>query len=279
VNAILAIAKTTYGEAMRKKVLNAFLLVALGIIVISLSFSSFGFQQDITIVKSFGLGILALAAILISVILGISLIPNEVERRTIYTILSKPVRRYEFITGKFLGAAATLFVNVALMGGVFIIAATIKSATATVTTSVAGVGSSTMKPQAFDPGLLVGVGMIYLQALLLLGVSVFFSVFVTPTVNFFMSGAVFVVGSFSASIGALITTPGRLSVPLKMLYKGIHTLLPNFGYYNIQNRIIHPDVQIRSMPVYVGEVVVYAVLYSLVLLLIGIFLFDRREFE
>jgi len=71
VTAILAIARTTYGEAMRKKVLNAFLLVAVGIIVISLSFSSFGFRQDITIVKSFGLGILALAAMLISLILGI----------------------------------------------------------------------------------------------------------------------------------------------------------------------------------------------------------------
>jgi len=280
-NVILAIAKTTYGEAMRKKVLNAFLLVAVGIIVISLSFSSFGFQQDITIVKSFGLGILALAAVLISVILGISTIPNEVERRTIYTILSKPVRRYEFIVGKFLGAAATLFVNVLLMGIVFIAAATIKSAFATVTTSVGGeiAAQATTKPQAFDPGLVTGVAMIYLQAFLLLGVSIFFSIFLTPTVNFFMSGAVFLIGSFSSTLGSLVSNPERLSAPLRGFYKVLHTVVPNFGYYNIQNPIIHPDVQIRSMPVYITEVVVYALLYSLVLILIGIFIFDRREFE
>ena len=278
---ILAIAKTTYGEAMRKKVLNAFLLVAVGIILISLSFSSFGFQQDITIVKSFGLGILALAAILISVILGISLIPNEVERRTIYMILSKPVRRYEFILGKFLGAAATLFVNIALMGVVFIAAATIKAAFATVTTGISGGGISesvSIRPQAFDPGLIVGVGMVYFQALLLLGVTVFFSIFLTPTVNFFMSGAVFMIGSFSATLGSLVSGE-RLAGPLKIIYKVLHWIMPNFGYYNIQNQIIHPDIQIRSMPVYITEVVVYALMYSLVLILIGIFIFDKKEFE
>lgn len=277
---ILAIAKTTYGEAMRKKILNSFLLVGLGIIVISVSFSSFGFQQDITIMKSFGLGIVALAAILISVILGISLIPNEIERKTIYTILSKPVRRYEFIIGKILGAAATLFVNVALMGIVLIIVATLKAhfATISVGTKGGGVEAVTMKVQAFDSGLLIGVMMIYFQSLLLLGVSVFFSTFMTATVNFFMSGAVFMIGSFSSTMGSL-AAGDKLSAPLKVVYKVLHTVIPNFGYFNIQNPIIHPDIQMRSMPQYISMVTVYALLYSCVLVLIGLYVFNKREFE
>jgi len=216
---------------------------------------------------------------LISLILGISLIPNEVERRTIYTILSKPVRRYEFVVGKLLGAAATLFVNVALMGIVFIAAATTKAAFAKVTTSLSGVGATaTMKPQAFDPGLIVGVLMIYFQSLLLLGVAVFFSIFLTATVNFFMSSAVFLIGSFSSTLGSLVSGE-RLSAPLRILYRFLHVVMPNFGYFNVQNPIIHPDVQIRSMPLYTVEVFVYALLYTLVLILIGIFIFDRKEFE
>lgn len=277
---ILAIAKTTYGEAMRKKILNSFLLVAIGIIIISLSFSSFGFQQDITIVKAFGLGIVGLAAILISIIMGISLIPNEVERKTIYTILSKPVRRYEFIIGKMLGGAATLFVNVALMGIVFILAATLKAAfsTATIGTMAGGLEAATIKPQAFDPGLIIGVVMIYFQALLLLGVAVFFSVFLTPTVNFFMSGAVFMVGSFSSTMGSLLAGE-RLSAGMKALYKVLHTVIPNFGYFNIQNPIINPEIQMRSLPQYMSLVIVYALLYALVLMLVGLYIFNKREFE
>lgn len=277
---IWAIARTTYGEAMRKKILNSFLLVGVGIIVISVSFSSFGFQQDITIMKSFGLGIVALAAILISIILGISLIPNEIERKTIYTILSKPVRRYEFIIGKILGAAATLFVNVALMGIVLVIVATLKAHFATISIGAKGGGveAVAMKPQAFDPGLLIGVMMIYFQSLLLLGVAVFFSTFVTATVNFFMSGAVFMIGSFSSTMGSL-AAGDKLSAPLKVFYKVLHTVIPNFGYFNIQNPIIHPDIQMRSMPQYVSMVTVYALLYSCVLVLIGLYVFNKREFE
>jgi len=173
----------------------------------------------------------------------------------------------------------TLLVNVLLMGVVFIVAATLKAKFGTQVTSVAGAGEGTIKPQAFDAGLVTGVAMVYFQSLLLLGVTVFFSVFLTPTVNFFMSGAVFFLGNFSSVLGSLASNPERLSPIMRMLYKVLHTILPNFGYYNVQNPIIHPDVQIHGMAAYVAQVIAYAFLYSLVLILIGIFIFDRREFE
>lgn len=131
---IWSIAKTTVGDALRKKVLQIFLVVAIGLIIISLSFSQAlafstreGASSNIMPIKSFGLGLMAIAAWLITLVLGVSLIPQEIERRTIYTILAKPVKRYEFIIGKFLGAILTLAINVGLMGLVFIAIVVIKA--------------------------------------------------------------------------------------------------------------------------------------------------------
>jgi ABC-type transport system involved in multi-copper enzyme maturation permease subunit len=125
---IWAIARTTIGDALRKKVLQVFLVVAIGLIVLSLSFSQTltfssrnGVSADFMLLKSFGLGMMALAGIFISLILGVSLIPQEFERRTIYTILAKPVKRYEFICGKFVGALGTLGITTGLMGLAFIL--------------------------------------------------------------------------------------------------------------------------------------------------------------
>ena len=115
-NAVWMIASGTFGEAMRRKILNVFLFVALALIVMGFAFASFQPRQEIVLIKSLGLGVIVLAGVFISVILGINLIPKEIERRTIYTILSKPVQRYQFLCGKFLGGLMTVLSNIALMG-------------------------------------------------------------------------------------------------------------------------------------------------------------------
>jgi ABC-type transport system involved in multi-copper enzyme maturation permease subunit len=118
---ILTLARGTFGEAMRRKILNVFLFVAIAMIVLFFAFASFSPATDMIITMSTGLGIISLAGVFISVILGINLIPGEIEKRTIYTILSKPVKRYEFLVGKFLGGLATVFVNIFLMGLLFVV--------------------------------------------------------------------------------------------------------------------------------------------------------------
>src|SRR5579883_737580 len=118
---IWTLAWGTFGEAIRRKILNVFLFVALAVMVIGFAFMSFTTREQLVIVKSMGLGVIGIAGVFISVILGINLVPNEIEKRTIYTILSKPVARFEFLAGKFLGGLMTVFVNVALMGLAFVI--------------------------------------------------------------------------------------------------------------------------------------------------------------
>jgi ABC-type transport system involved in multi-copper enzyme maturation permease subunit len=266
----LTIARTTVGEAMRRKILNAFLMVGLALIVLTGAFSAFSARQELTLIKGMGLGIISLAGIFISIILTIYLIPTEIERRTIYTILSKPVRRHEFLLGKYFGALLTVLINIGLMGLAFVIAVAIKqhgsadqlrSANAAVTSPLL---------------LLKGVYLIYLQLVLLCSVAVFFSVFLSPLVNFFLTFSLFVIGSMSSFTQDLIRANHERPLA-KAFFAAVHYLVPNFGNYNAQNPLINPEVVIKDERLFMTRITIYALVYAAFLLILAILVFDRRE--
>lgn len=288
---IWAIAKTTIGDMMRKKVLQIFLVVAMGLIVLSLAFSktlSFstqgGASSDLMIFKSFGMGLIAVAGLFISLVMGVSLIPQEIERRTIYTILSKPVKRYEFITGKLLGAVLTLAVNIGLMGLVFVIVVMVKAATAEqvpvqMGSAMAGADAFRVAPvQIFDPNTALSVVMIYLQFVVLTSVVILFSVFLTPTVNFFLGAGVYIIG-LMGSITESIAGGGteKASVFVGAVYKFIHVMIPNFDKFNVTNQLLHPETQVGDIWSYTGLVSCYALLYALIMMVLAIVIFEIKE--
>lgn len=255
---ILVIARTTLGEALRKKILNIFLLVALAMIAFSVSFAFFSAREELTIIKSMGLGVIAIAGMFISIVLGINLVPAEIDRRTIYTILSKPVRRYEFLLGKFLGALMTIFVNLVLMTVVFLAMVTWKNH---------------WHPEF---SLLKGVVMIFFQMYLLSAVSLFFSVFITPVVNFFLTSAVYIVGSLS-DVTEVMSKGEDKNPIIRGFYWLVHYLTPNFANFFTQNPLIHPEVTIRNEGLYYASNIIYAILYAAILLLIAIVVFEKRD--
>lgn len=280
---IWQIAKTTVGDALRKKVIQIFLVVAIGLIVISFSFSqslSFSTRQgsstDIMLVKSFGFGLMALAGWLISLVMGVSLIPQEVERRTIYTILSKPVNRYEFIIGKFVGAWITLAINIALMGVVFVIVVAVKAYGAEIPAAEGIQGAAPQKMGIFDANTVWGIVMIYLQFLVLSSVVLMFSTFLTPTVNFFMGLGVYIVGVLGSVTQTIMTSP-TASTPLKALYYVMHYVIPNFDNFNVTNTLLHPEKHIANMAVYTAQIGLYGLLYALLMATIAVIIFQRRE--
>ncbi len=285
---IWSIAKATVGDAMRKKVLQIFLVVAIGLIIISLSFSqtlSFstreGASTDIMLIKSFGLGLMAMAGWLISLVMGVSLIPQEIERRTIYTILSKPVKRYEFIIGKFLGAMLTLALCVACMGIVFIGVVMAKAHGAAVSAASANTGISAaqagvQKVQIFDINMLWGVVMIYLQFLVLSAVVILFSVFMTPTVNFFMGLGVYIIGVM-ASMTETMAKSDTMNPVLAGFYKIMHVIIPNFDKFNVTNTLLHPETHIANIAKYTGQVALYGIFYALLMVVLAVIIFEKKE--
>lgn len=286
---IWAIARTTVGDALRKKVLQVFLVVAIGLIVLSLSFSQTlefssrnGLSADFMLLKSFGLGMMALAGIFISLILGVSLIPQEFERRTIYTILAKPVKRYEFVSGKFLGALMTLGITTGLMGLTFILTIVAKAVVAqhlpasTVAALQTGTSMGADKVAIFDWNMLWGVILVYLQFMVLSSIVLLFSLVFTSTVNFFMGAAVYMVGFMSTMVQSL-GNAGGANVFLQGFFKTVYYILPRFDEFNIPNQLLHPETQVTNMGMYTLGMTLYALLFTLVTLVLSILIFERKE--
>jgi len=203
---IFTLARGTFEESIRRKILNVFLFVALAVMVVGFAFMSFTTREQLVIIKSMGLGIIGIAGVFISVILGINLVPTEIEKRTIYTILSKPVTRYEFLVGKFLGGLATVLINVALMGAAFIFL-----------TPLELMAFQKMHISWADwLPIWQGVIMIFFQLMLVNAVALLFSVFLSPFVNFFLSFAVYLLGSMSSVTESLADSHSHSLPPLAM---------------------------------------------------------------
>lgn len=251
----LAIAQQTVKEAFRRRVMWIFLII--GVFLISLG-PVFGFltpRDSQTVLRSLGLAAILLSGLFVTIVTCIYLIPIEIERRTIYTVLSKPVQRYEFVLGKFLGGFATVFLNIAAMGVVFL-------------------AMIYFQEHRVPSEMFKGVTLTFFQMMLLAALTIFFSTFTTPVVNFFLSFGIFMVGNLTTVTESLTTKSNPLVRGIGSL---VHYLLPNFGNFNIQNSIIRPQIEIANQDIFIRNNILYAVIYSSVLLVLAILIFDRRE--
>ncbi len=251
----LAIAQQTLREALRRRVMWVFLIIGVFLIALGPVFGFLSPKDSQTVLRSLGLAAILLAGLFITIVTCIYLIPVEIERRTIYTVLSKPVQRYEFVLGKFLGGFATVFVNIAAMGIVFLM-------------------MIYLQEHRIPSEMYKGVLMTFFQMMLLAALTIFFSTFTTPVVNFFLSFGIFLVGNLSSVTESLTTKSNAVVRNAGVI---IHYLLPNFGNFNIQNSLIRPTTEIANEGVFLRNNIFYAIIYSSVLLVLAILIFDRRE--
>lgn len=264
-NTIWLISSGTFGEAIRRRTLLIFLAVAAVVLILGAANASFQPGKDTLVVETLGLGVIGLVGVFISVILGINLLPTEIERRTIYTILSKPVHRYQFLCGKFLGGLITVLASTLVMSTVFLLLFLIKER-----------GFSHEAINACQ-----GVLLLLFQILLVCAIAMFFSVFVSPFVNFFLTLAIFLLGLSSSVTEALAdpnADPTHPKNPIVVfVFKVIHAVIPDFTKYNSQNHILSPNLIINNQAFFITTNVLYAIVYSAILLTIAALIFDRRE--
>ncbi|HWD37398.1 MAG TPA: ABC transporter permease subunit [Fimbriimonas sp.] len=260
--AIVAIAGTTVGEAIRRKVLLIILLVGLLVLFIAPGLGTLSARSETTVLRGMMLGIIQLTSAVIAIVLTVYMLPNEVERRTIYTILSKPVQRWQFLVGKYLGAIAALALMMALMGLVMVITFWLQQG---------------VRDVSVFADLLKAPVMYFIQMSLLAAVAIFFSTFVSPLVNFFLSGGVYLLGSLFNPFFQTLQENQSTSPVAKGLATFVNMILPNFANYNVQNPIINPGQTIQNEKLYYLSAAGYGIFYIVVLLVLGILVFDRRE--
>jgi len=255
---IVTIAMGAFKESIRERVLYNLVVFAFLMIGAAILMGSVSVGVEKLVLINLGLTAISIFGLLIAIFIGIGLVSKEIERRTIYNILSKPVSRAEFILGKYAGLFMTLLVNTAIMTGGFYLALAVEQ-----------------KGLALhDLSLLIAIYFILLQLAIVVGIALFFSCLTTSIFSAVFTFALFVIGNFSRDIRDVGEASGSLL--LKKVTAFVYYILPNFGDFNVIDKAAHGLV----IPgVFVAANTWYALLYISVLLSGAILIFEEREFK
>jgi ABC-type transport system involved in multi-copper enzyme maturation permease subunit len=261
---IAAIAGNTFRETIRDKVLYNLILFALLMILSSFLLGQLALGYQSKVIVDLGLSSISVFGTLIAIFIGIGLVYKELERRTVFALLAKPVHRWEFILGKYLGLLITLLVNVAIM-------------TVGLALTLAYQGDFTLQDCL---RLLPAVYLIFLSLALTTAVALVFSSFSTPALSALFTFFLWVIGHFNADLlqFARIAKLAAAGYIFKLLYY----VIPNFANFSTvdsSNIIQAASYREPLNAAAVGWASLYALLYCSVLLAAAAAIFSRRDFK
>jgi ABC-type transport system involved in multi-copper enzyme maturation permease subunit len=252
---IQAIALNTFREAVRDRILYSVLAFALLLIGASAILAALSIGQEGKIVKDLGLASSSLFGTLIAIFLGIGLVFKEIERRTLYAIIAKPIHRFQFLLGKYIGLVGTLLVTVGVM-------------------ALLVLGLAWAVDGHWTPGLLAAAGLDFLGLMIVTAVALLFSTFSTPTLSAIFTVAIFVIGRLSGDLQLFAEQfAGR---GLRLIVQWMYLILPDLSRFQIGPQIVHG---LPLAPAQIAWTVLYGVTYILMLLLLAIGIFQRRDFK
>lgn len=254
---ILHIASNTFREAVRDRVLYNLIAFAVLMSGAAILIGQISIDIERLVVINLGLTAVSLFGIVIAIFIGIGLVSKEIERRTLYTVLSRPVQRWEFIVGKFFGLAGTLVVNTFFMAiGVF--------------------GALLYVSHHFqkaDGWVLVALYFIILQFLIITSLALLFSSFSSPLLAAVFAFSIFVIGTFSEDLrGFAAMTQGVT----RWLTTAVAYIVPNFSALNIISSVAHQQPVAGQLILYNTG---YALLYAAMALCGAVLVFERRNLK
>jgi ABC-type transport system involved in multi-copper enzyme maturation permease subunit len=254
---IAHVAFNTFREAVRDRILYNLIAFALLLSGAAVLVGQISVDIERLVVVNLGLTAVSLFGVVIAIFIGIGLVAKEIEKRTLYTVLSRPVRRWEFVVGKFFGLTGTLVVNTACMAiGVFLALLYVSH-----------------KFQSSDGWILVALYFIVLQFLILCALALFFSSFSSPLLAAVFSFSLFVIGSFSEDLRGF----ARMSQGLTqwMTTTAVY-LVPNFSALNVIGRVAHQQPISTQLIAYNT---LYALAYAAVAISGAVLIFERRNLK
>src|SRR5882757_2629200 len=254
---IAYIASNTFREAVRDRVLYNLIAFALLLSGAAILVGQISIEIEKLVVINLGLTAVSLFGVVIAIFIGIGLVSKEIEKRTLYTVLSRPVRRWEFIVGKFFGLAGTLVVNTFFMAiGVF--------------GALLYVAHKFQRP---DGWILVALYFIILQFLIICAIALFFSSFSSPLLSAVFAFSLFVIGSFAEDLRNFAAITKGIT---RTLATGAAYLVPNFSAFNVISSIAHEQPVAGQL---VLQNTIYALFYATMALSGAVLIFERRDLK
>lgn len=250
---IIAIALNTFRESIRDRIFYSLLFFAVVLILFSMVLSNLTIGDPLKIVKDFGLGSISIVGTLIAIFVGIGMVYKEMEKRTIFVILSKPLARWQFFIGKYFGLSLTILVEVVVMSILLFVLCF-------------------LYVHEIPWNLLYAIIPIFFEILLILAVAFLFSTFSTSFLSGMFTLSIFIIGHFTGDLKSLAqTTEDAL---FQKISNVIYYVLPNLEYLNFKTRVVH-HLNITLSEVMLS--ITYSIFYTIVVLLMGILIFQRRD--
>jgi ABC-type transport system involved in multi-copper enzyme maturation permease subunit len=268
VRTVSQIAANVFKESVRDKVLYGLVLFAVLLIGASLLLGELTAGQEIKIIKDLGLAAISLFGLFIAVFIGTGLVSKEVERRSIYSLLTKPMTRSQFILGKYLGLVLTLTVNIAIMTAALYLVLAVND-----WRTVPELKAAWEAP-AIDPALMKASLLILAELSIVTAVALLFSTFSGPILSAAFTVGLAIVGQFNADLKNFESVVN--SAPVVWTARALYYLLPNLAPFDVKAQVVH------ALPVpldYLAWTIGYGAVYVTVLLLGATLIFSRRDFK
>ena len=262
------IAGAVFKESVRDRVPYAMVVFAVLLIAASYLIGQLTAGEDMKTIKDLGLAALSIFGLFIAVFIGIGLVSKEVEKKSVFGLLSKPLSRTQFIVGKYAGLITTLAVNLGVMTIAYY--AMLYYMHATTPTAARAAWPS----PATDPRLLIAIGLIFAELMLVTALALFFSTFSSPLLATLLTIGLWVAGHFNADLRnfeKVVDNPVVIAMA-----RGAYYVLPNLAPFDVKAEVVY------GMPIAaraVGFTLLYALVYITLLLTAAVTIFRRRDFK
>lgn len=257
-NRPLVVAWNTFREAVRDRVLYSLVFFALLMIASAILVGQISIGIEENVIITLGLSAISVIGLLIAVFIGVALVSKEMDKRTLYGLLSKPVRRWEFLLGKFAGLLLTLAVNTtAMAAGLFLALLWVRNA-----------------PGHTGSAVIVAVYFILLKLAIVVALAMLFSCFTTPLLSILYTAGLYVAGLFVINMRDVQGT--QVSAQTRAFLHALSYLLPNFQNFDVMAAAALG----RSIPAaLIWQNTAYTALYCAILLIIATAIFARRDLK
>lgn len=266
--AIGCIAVSVFRESVRDRVPYNLVLFAVLLMAASFLLGQLTAGQDVKIIKDLGLAATAVFGLFIAIFIGIGLVSKEVERRSIYSLLSKPISRWQLVAGKYAGLVLTLAVNLAVM------TLALYAVLAYLTWTSPPQFRAAWDAPGLDPALMKAIFLIFIELMLITALALFFSTFSTPLLSASLTFGLYIVGHFNADLRNFEQVVNSRTAA--WLARGLYHVLPDLSAFDVKTEVVHG---LPVPPGYLAITTAYGVLYIAVLLLVATLVFSRRDFK
>jgi Cu-processing system permease protein len=251
---VIVIAFNTFRENLRDKILYNLLIFAALLMGASILVGALTIAEQEKIIADMGLASINVIGVIIAIFVGIGLVSKEIERRTIYTILAKPISRSQFILGKYLGLVITLAINLVIMFVVFSF-------------------TLWMTQLPITMALVQAAALMMMEFLIVTATALFFSTFSTPTLSAALTLGLYVIGHLTSDLKTLAEKSS--SEVTQGIMTALYYLCPNLELLNIKGQAVSGVPLAWS---YQLSAMLYGLFYASLLLAGAVTIFQKRDF-